>query len=228
MSSDNDKLIDERLRTAWRSATRERTPPNLDSEILTQAAAAADRPAQRTWMQPVAYAATILLGVFIVFNVPSPRHTGDDARPAAASEPTAVDAGTRKPGIHETTAPRPAAAAPDPQAKREPPGDETPSIETDAADRESARQRFERSADDVASALESYAATAPSSLGAGRSTTAARADAGDRSACDDARRMSPEAWWRCADSLRNSGDLEAARRELEALYLLHPDFRPPD
>lgn len=183
MNGNDDKRIDDELRAAWRVASGESAPQAVDDAILARAAAAAAGRARRAgaWTRPLAYAATVALGAFLVFNI--------------SMEPP-VDNGA-------------------------------------AADRETARQRFERSADDAASALEGIAATDAASLGAGRSATpdrSAASAAADSVApdCRTARQTSPEAWWRCAQRLREAGATAAARREIDELLRLHPGFRPPE
>lgn len=96
------------------------------------------------------------------------------------------------------------------------------------------RQRFEKSADNAARSLEGAAESAPASLAAGREGvggTAATPETSigvDRSSCDARERSSAGRWWRCAQALTESGDEQAARRELELLQLSFPDFVPPE
>ncbi len=241
MSSEYDKQMDEELRAAWRAAAGDRTPPELDGEILRQAEAAAHRPApgMPAWTRPLAYAATVVLGAFIVLNVPSPQQGQDAAEPAAVpAEALGAAPGEKRdraPRLHEYAAERAAGSMPSAESKGLPAAQAPAASDSSRADLDTARQRFERSADAAESALEGFATTAPASLGAGRREAAkedraAAAAAADSAlpSCEDARRASPETWWRCAQSLRDAGESEAARREFDGLYRLHPDFRPPE
>lgn len=117
------------------------------------------------------------------------------------------------------------------------PNDESAATAQPAAalpDADAVRERFEASADNAARSLQGAAESAPASLAVGREradgvpTAPGTTHGAERPGCDAGERSSAGSWWQCAQALLESGDVRAARRELELLQRSHPDFSPPE
>lgn len=207
MSEHNDRHevdTDPQVSSAYRRLSDERTPPALDREVLKRAALATKntRFTQSAWLRPLAFAATLVLGVALLFEMqPSPEptatpYTSAEESPVAASGNTES---SNKPRQVRDMAPVDAAALP----------------RRTEADREEAlyRRRMEVSPEAVRQSLPETAAPLAESAG----------QAGKYCGPEDT--ASVDAWWACIDALKKAGEAESAEAEIHRLHTHHPQLR---
>jgi len=213
MTDRDDDLVDADLAKAWREASHERTPAELDRRVLQAARRAVPRrrgflPAG--WYRPLAYAATLVLGVALVLDVtnrqPEPGTLpATVAKPAPAAE-AAADADSADVATRAATGAR--------RQEDSPAREETPAPDAET------RQRFEKSAENAGRALSEIAATAPAASREEREA--------DGRACDADSRATPAAWWRCIEALGAGGRAQAAADERRLLEERFPGFEVPE
>lgn len=209
MTTKKPRISDDELLAAWRTASDERVPGQLDREVRAQAATRRGRWfAASRWTPGLAFAAALLLAVAVVFESP-PGTTISDTPPEH-------DNGVSPPA---TTAPAPrrlqqAPLQEDLRQRRDAPVAE----EFDATIRDSMPklERRERAAGKPAAAASE--ATVDNGHGAEQ----------DSAACSESEQRSADSWWTCVAGLRAAGERQAAERELASLLTAFPDFVPPD
>lgn len=242
MNSDADN--DKALTDAWKSTQDLRAPEALNDAVLAEArkaAAAGDATGSWPWLKPMAFAATLLIGIFLVYDSQPP------------FEQTVMPA--RQQEISDSVLPAaPVTDAEGPVAELEERLDQEPSATTPAAimratpaDIEAARERkseadqariqFKASADAAGDALDTFRDTANDRI-AGSRAARSRAETQESAAvpapfaaaagCDEDQRRDAERWWDCVADLRSAGHLVAADREKASLLKAFPDFTVPE
>lgn len=90
-----DEDQDPRVSRAYRAWSGERTPPELDRAILRHAAdeAAAPRASRTAWFRPLAFAATLVLGVALIYDMQSQTDPPLQLPETSTDRPAAGDAG---------------------------------------------------------------------------------------------------------------------------------------
>ncbi|HZW59292.1 MAG TPA: hypothetical protein VFE85_03265 [Woeseiaceae bacterium] len=225
---------------AYRELANERTPPELDRRVLRQAAASASGRFRDTpWLRPFAFAATLLLGVALLFDMQSLTVPVPDTIPETSPPPAAPG----EPG--GAAAEDPARAAHEPRQERhnattpgEQPADGVSPLPAAAAAGQ-AKTGPGAGAADVAREAPSAAAAETASVpppGAVKFRAAEPRNAAalerrsdedvETPPCEDEQTRDPAAWWQCIQALRDAGDDAAAAAELERLQQRFPDFRP--
>lgn len=240
--TDNDKaLVD-----AWQTTQDLRTPEALNDAVLAEArkAAVASKDKKvRLWLRPMAFAATLLFGIFLVYDTQQPYETTvsparqqelsddmlPDAAPAAESDRDApvAEAEERRKRLPSVIAPAAVMRA-------------TPADIEAARERKSeadqARTQFKASAEAAGDALDGFQDTANERVAGSRAPAlrselpepAASAEFSAEPGCSNEQRQSAARWWTCVTGLRNAGDAEAADREMEGLLKAFPDFTVPE
>lgn len=208
------------LRKTYRAASfTDEPPPHVDA-FIRAAAKRADRRRFRTYVPPLAMAATIVLAFGLVLRLTTFGPAPAD-RPSQAIEQLAPRAAEPALTEEETASDLGASASPAP----------LPSVREQAPAEEG-----------VASAASADAATptraspaSPSAAPPGERPTAAeqRAQAVTVQvralpSCADPRREGPEAWLACIAAEVDAGTLDAARTELDAFRREFPDYAVPE
>jgi len=238
MTSERDKFEgDERVAEAYRELGAEKAPESLNQTILEMAAVGSKRAVVRNllsgaWMKPLAWAATIGLSLAIVLDlteVPSAT-VRYDAVPSADSvlEEIAIqDTEELQTGANRSAITKDEAAGDvevfrretkgkmdfvtAPAQKPSSPGPTTVSVGQMPDDpQHNARKRV----------ADSPAANEPI---ASFAVMAEEKETDAVESCNAQARLSAEDWLACIDNLRQSGAMEAADREYEALILEYPN-----
>jgi hypothetical protein len=197
-----------RVSDAYRELAGETTPPALDKRILAQAAqeARSSYGLARTWVRPIAWAATIGLSFAFLLELtwfadapveapaPGPAVSEERARADAEVMKAKQEQGLNR-AVGEQVVVQPAAAP--------------------AAEEASLLHRAGKQARSEADPVQTRAAA----------SYADRVDADHF--CDAEARASAESWYECIRKLREQGLVEAATAELEALLRTFPDFTEP-
>ncbi len=236
-ANDNDRRVSE----AYRDVSIETTPPELDRRILSMAADDLRERywIPRTWVRPVAWAATIALSLAFVLEIsqvsdePAARMDADiagvlEGRVQAEEESVKAkdDSAARQQINKRSNAPAAAkvAAPPAYPASAPSPASTDPAADAPASDSASVAQDFE--ADGVSLLREAEEQVRMRSE-AGRLSTAYEEEKEQSPDCDEEARATATSWFGCVQALRDAGHKEAAQLELEALLAEHPDFREP-
>lgn len=199
-----------RVSEVYRDVANETSPTKLDDRILEMARQEARTRygLARTWIRPVAWAATIGLSFAFVLEM---TYFGDQPGEIDAALPASVDS-----DAGETA--RPASQAP---ASKRLPSTVVAAPEISAssvAEPLEAEERIDSTAADIA---EKRQASEPRR----ERMALERAAAADR--CDAEQRQSADTWYRCVTALRDRGLEDAAEAELRDLREAFPDFREP-
>lgn len=203
-----------RVSEAYRQAATETSPAALDEKIMANARREARTRygLARTWVRPLAWAATIALSFAFVLEMTY----FDDEPPIEEMVPaTALD--------------EVAESVPEPSSG--------PALEQDAAPAERA-EPVKRSRAPVAAApefkvedasglreAEDRAATAADEVSTAKAASFAMPAAPGH--CDAVARENAETWYACIETLRDEGLEDAADAELAALRAAFPDFEVP-
>ena len=232
--NENDKLVSE----TYRELASETTPVELDSKVLAAAAAGAKprRSAFPMWMRPVAWAATAVLAVAIVFettespqfDLATPESTAPSPKseiPSASGEAeideafTAIDSdlleeaeelARQRVGPNQRDEFRKAQDAPAENAA-------TPRVEVESRSAKVKVQTDDVEAQTDASAAYFASAAAP---------TVEKKESGDAELCDEKARATASDWYACIVQSRDAGLTEEADQEMLALLEEFPDFQP--
>ncbi len=222
----NDTLVSD----AYRELAGETTPPELDERIMAMAEAAA-RPVKSLfpmWMRPVAWAATAVLAVAIVFqSMNVPESPAPVAAPPSAPKPAE--------SIEEAFAPQDA----DLLEEAEELARARSGPDREQRLRKSQEITFDQAtagnsvAGDVDPVAETSAVREPapeSADVAGLASTSSlrqeKKELDDTIVCDDAARTTANDWFACVTDLRDAGRVEDADNEMRALLQQFPEFRP--
>lgn len=208
MTTDNDS---KRVSSAYQDLAQETTPERLDRRVLQRAARESRTRygLMRSWMRPVAWAATIGLSLAFLLEmtwfadappVPEPaiatpaaeraRHDADVMK--AKEEDALRQAAPRQTG--EAPASAPAALAADEAGALDEAGNRARTLVEESETR----------------AVAAYSVSAEQAYH-----------------CDDEARATADGWYKCIEGLRRQGREQAAAAELEALLERFPDFRVP-
>lgn len=240
MNQDNDKQqaadIDPHVSAHYASLADEKTPADLDNAVLREAARAVRADNRKgsfeTWYRPVAFGATVGLSLAIILDLSDPGIFSppadmslETALPVQALPETTADRGTEPaqlPGRQSDLA----AAVSQPQgAALE---NRTGVSDEFTAEVERVKQRVQE--------MEAAAGTTlkPAPNAAAKFTRPRPAIAlKPRSLeapfeCSDEQKSDVEEWWKCIETLRQSGQAEAANLELENFREIFPDFELPE
>ncbi len=243
-ANDNDPRVSD----AYREIAGEETPVELDRKVLAMAAAEA-RAAKgfpSTWFRPIAWAATIALSFAFVLEMsqvddaPTPRTDADLAEILAEDvleeSPEPVDATAkqkddarirRQLNKRSSDSPASAKASMAPAQPLPSTTDEAlnqPAMESPSVASPSVASDFEL--DDMSMLREAEEQARARSEPA-RDFAAVAEKKEQSETCDEDARASADTWYQCIKSLRDTGQLEPAQQELEALLAEFPDFREP-
>lgn len=199
-----------RVSEAYREVANETSPTKLDDRILDMARQEARTRygLARTWIRPVAWAATIGLSFAFILEL---TYFGDQPPEVDAALPASVDS-----DAGETA--RPSSQAP---ASKRFPATVVSAPEIGASDVAAPLEAGERSDSTTADVAEKMQVSEPRR----ERMALERAAAADR--CDAEQRRSADTWYRCVTALRDRGLEEAAEAELRGLREAFPDFREP-
>jgi len=236
-ANDNDPRVSD----TYRALATETTPPDLDSTVLSLAAAAADTRQSgfglsRAWFRPIAWAATIGLSLAFVLEMselndvkePTVQIDSDEALEERVLGDQAVEElidSTRRQRQQEldkrTDMAVEVKASPAPTAAEVAPAAGAASVSDDfaAADmlllQEAEKQARTRSGPAREAVANSSAAALPIKKE-------------QASLCDAAARRTAASWYACIEELRDKSLIEAAAMELEVLFSEFPDFEAPE
>ena len=245
MNTEDNVKGDDIVTNAYRDFSTESAPEDLNRVILSRSRAAVRKSILSRlygWRRPLAFAATLVLGVSLVYDMQSLlRESGDQflpvtsedetsgvrladpAEPAAVHEAEDLDAAP----MRQDTASQDRSAAPG-KIATPPPADqnavlqsqETPSSELRSMP---ARERTEATALPAVpiEAVSGQAKATPSSL-------AAEARLRDQPACSEEQKATPDSWSRCIQDMRSTGANEAADTEQQKLRRRFPDYIAPE
>jgi hypothetical protein len=237
----NDK--DPRVSDAYREIAGEETPAELDRKVLAMAAAEvrAANGLPRTWFRPLAWAATIALSFAFVLEMsqvddaPAPLADADMADVLEQS-PGPVDAaakqkdeGRMRQQLNKRSSDAPASAKASIAPARSLPSTSDaalnqPGMATPAVESPSVASDFELDDMSMLREAEELARTRSEPARA----FAAIAEKKEQSeGCDEDARVAADTWYQCVKTLRDTGQMEPAQQELEALLAEFPDFREP-
>lgn len=211
-SEENVPDVDRQVSDQYRTLAAETAPARLDRAVLRKAkrAVRADgrKPSAGTWFRPVAFVATVGLALAIVMDLGKLGIVG----------PPGTTAGTAEPVPSASRAERPPDMARPSQTtlheiKRQEKSGATGSAATGRDSVEPAQGGLAKLG----------AAPAPSKTAAERET-----DGGAVAGCSAEQKTTPDGWWTCIVSLRESGRNETADRELGRLRESFPEFVLPE
>lgn len=244
-----ENTSDKGLTRAYRDLATESTPPELDDRVLRMAAreARSRYGIARSWVRPVAWAATIGLSLAIVLEVTQVIPPAAESVPAtgieATPEPLPADESAARqeqaPAGRQDTAEIPAAIGATARSAPANPGgggaeelgarralvqdprevQESRSVEADDADAFAAKDiRILEEAEMRARQHAGAPSVAVFSAVPGEAMTAH---------CDETARETAESWYACIEALREADNAEFAAIELDALRQAFPDFEVP-
>jgi hypothetical protein len=236
----NDR--DDKVSDAYRAYSDEATPEHLDRAVLREAAAVSSKGFWHrfyTWRRPLAFAATLVLGVTLVydmqiairesetpFSVESglldsyDSHPEQDASMQFAPGEQQVDSDVSRDSPRNNATPSP--NSPPARKLSAPKAAAADAVMQEAARLDNRRQRAEELKEerlDAAAGLVAPRAAMPAAS-ALASPTAEAADA-----CGSDQYDSADTWWRCIEQLRAAGEHTRADEEWLRLQQQFPDFR---
>jgi hypothetical protein len=238
-ANDNDPRVSD----AYREIASEETPVELDRKVLAMAAAEvrAANGFPRTWFRPLAWAATIALSFAFVLEM---SQVDDATAPLADADfadvleesPGPVDAaakqkdeGRMRQQLNKRSSDAPASAKASIAPARSLPSTSDaalnqPGMASPAVESPSVASDFELDDMSMLREAEEQARTRSEPAGA----FAAIAEKKDESeGCDEDARAAADTWYQCVRTLRDTGQMEPAQQELEALLAEFADFREP-
>jgi hypothetical protein len=238
-ANDNDPRVSD----AYREIASEETPVELDRKVLAMAAAEvrAANGLPRTWFRPLAWAATIALSFAFVLEMsqvddaPAPLADADLAEVLEES-PGPVDAAAKQKdegrmrqqlNKRSSDAPASAKASIAPAQSLPSTADEAlnqPAMGSPSVASPSVASDFEIDDMSVLREAEEQARTRSEPA---RSFAAIAEKKEQSEGCDEDARASANTWYQCVKTLRDTGQMEPARQELDALLAEFPDFREP-
>jgi hypothetical protein len=238
-ANDNDPRVSD----AYREIAGEETPVELDRKVLAMAAAEvrAANGFPRTWFRPLAWAATIALSFAFVLEMsqvddaPAPLADADMADVLEQS-PGPVDAaakqkdeGRMRQQLNKRSSDAPASAKASIAPARSLPSTSDaalnqPGMATPAVESPSVASDFEL--DDMSTLREAEEQARTQSEPAGAFAAIAEKKE-DSEGCDEDARAAADTWYQCVKTLRDTGQMEPAQQELEALLAEFADFREP-
>lgn len=234
--------IDDEVRAAYRDASsRLRTPAGLDRAVLEAARDAGPKRFAPAWTRPLAFAATLVLGVTLLFEMQGQQELAPVSGERSPQREAVTPASTES--ADETRGSMPAAK---PAMPAVPPADgavELPSMERQRLDPDDAASSDTSFSD--AALLPGVSAPQPRlQRGAARSANEAaeslatglaadepvlkREDGESAPQCTAAQRLEPESWQACIDALENAGHRDAASDERRRLSTRFPEFTAPE
>lgn len=257
MNQDNDKHepmdVDPQVSAHYEKIADEKTPANLDRAILHEArrAVRADNRSGSfgAWSRPVAFVATVGLSLAIILDLsdmslfsPPADMSFEIASPAAVKVPdgSATDAARRnlpQMTVSEVMRQKKSVAAQSPAVDVPVNSGDIAGVSKSraavvndafAAEIKDAEQRVERMEAAVDANLQSQPGTAVQST-APQATKANEAHlVVEPVACSNEQKSVVDEWWKCIETLRQSGLAAVADLELERLREDFPEFEPPE
>jgi hypothetical protein len=238
-ANDNDPRVSD----AYREIASEKTPVELDRKVLAMAAAEvrAANGFPRTWFRPLAWAATIALSFAFVLEMsqvddaPAPLADADMADVLEQS-PGPVDAaakqkdeGRMRQQLNKRSSDAPASAKASIAPARSLPSTadaalNQPGMASPAVESPSVASDFEL--DDMSTLREEEEQARTRSEPA-RAFAAIAEKKEQSEGCDEDARAAADTWYQCVKTLRDTGQMEPAQQELDALLAEFPDFREP-
>ncbi|MGB5353356.1 MAG: hypothetical protein WBN32_07100 [Woeseia sp.] len=233
------------VRKAYRSYSDETAPDELDRAVLREAGAIERSGFWSrfyTWRRPLAFAATLVLGVTLVYDMqtalqqsdtpylPTPYVTDDDYSRSNRNAPTRAVPGLAQEEIapaenesRDTMAPAVNGTA---LRKFSAP---TPAADAVQPNAMPARQEKMPSAELKEESRNALSERERDSLQPETAAMGAALGPADAAidACGDSRFASAETWWRCVQQLRSDGAAAQAEAEWQKLQQRYPDFQAP-
>ena len=207
MNSDPDMR---RVSDAYRDIAKETSPAKIDDRVLALARQEARTRygLARTWVRPVAWAATIALSFAFILEL---SYFRDDTLPIDLAAPPAMDSDTGEkvePALQEAPFKRsPAAIIAAPEIKTR-----------DARQMRETEERADTATSDLAN---------ETPLSSSSRALLPDEDEADVDHCTTEAQQSAVAWYSCVVALRNQGLHDAAKAEFDALREAYPGFREP-
>lgn len=242
---------DKRVFDAYRDLASEKTSAELDHKVLAMAAAEARgaRGFPRTWFRPLAWAATIALSFAFVLelsqvdDVPT-RHMDADLAETIEESPRPVDAAAKQKDeaplrrdlskrLSDEPASMKATITPAQSALQQADAAENaalnqPAAESPSLESPSVAPDFELDLGmDNMSMLREAEEQARARSGPAQAVATLIESKEQAHSCDAEARASAANWYECVRNLRDTGQMEPAKRELDALLAEFPDFREP-
>ena len=257
MNQDNDKHetmdVDPQVSAHYEKLADEKTPADLDRAVLREATRVV-RADNRIgsfgpWFRPVAIMATVGLSLAIILDLsdtniftPPADMPFESAPPAPVKAPDEAAADTARSSLPQMTvsevirqkksvaAQSAAVDAPGSSSNAAGVSKSRAAVVNDAftAEVKDAEQRVERMEATSAADLQSQPTTAAQF---NKSQPAVASDSLSRvtqNVCSDEQKSAVEEWWKCIETLRQSGLATAADLELERLREDFPAFNPPE
>jgi hypothetical protein len=212
MKQENDKQrateVDPQVSDQYQSLANEKTPAQLDRDVLREAARAVRADNRKgsfgAWFRPVAFMAMVGLSLAIILDLSDTnifRPVADisiEASPAVQAPPKSVvdslDRNTSQPALNEIKRQEKLAPA---RAQADARGDERGD-----------QGQLRKIRSEMAPAITPPPTEAP--------------------ACSNEQKSDVEEWWKCIAALRQAGLAELADLEFENLRGSFPDFEPPE
>ena len=231
--NENDQLVSE----TYRELASETTPVELDRKILAAAAGAESRRSTfPMWMRPVAWAATAVLAVAIVFeSTENPQFDQAAPESTAPAPKLEMPAASHEAEIDEVFTERDSdllEEAEELARSRVGPNQRDDYRKTqDAPARHEATPRVE--IETRSAKVEVQAEDPEAQIDAGAMFFASDAapgpeekELGDAQLCDEKARETASDWYACIVEFRDAGHVELANREMLSLLEEFPDFQP--
>ncbi len=238
MNQDNDRHegieVDPQVSAHYESLAVEKTPADLDNAVLLEAARAVRTDSRKgsfgAWYRPVAVMATVGLTLAIILDLSDP---GIFSPPADMSlEPALPVQALTEPAASRGTDPaQPRRMQPDlTPAASQPEGapleEQTGVSDVFTAEVEKAKQRVQEKKAAASTTLKP-APNAAADFAKPRPAIALEPLSPEAPfACSDEQKSDVEKWWKCIETLRQSGQAGAADQELENLRKIFSDFEP--
>lgn len=244
--TDNER--DESVGKAYRAFSTETVPDDVNRRVLREAASGEQAGFwQRfySWRRPLAFAATLVLGISLVYDMQIVlRDTGAPLLPAVDGANREDELLENEARYDDSTRTLPAEAAPVTQAParfRASPDQAASgntaskfsvpsSVEADLPQDTEQREERSRSHEQLGKRQSAPAVSAERAAPTADAAEARTMYAPPQQAqpdCSDARDESPYAWWRCIQVLRSAGHAALADDEWQQLLKRYPDFRAP-
>ncbi len=238
MNQDNDKNegieVDPQVSAHYESLADEKTPADLDNAILHEAARAVQADSRKgyfgAWYRPAAVVATVGLTLAIILDLSDPGIFSppadmslETALPVRAPAETAADRWTEPAQLLRM---QPDLAPATSQPEGAPLEEQTGVSDVFTAEVEKAKQRVQEMEAAAGTTLKP-APNAAAKFARPRPAIALEPLSPEAPfACSDEQKSDVEEWWKCIETLRQSGQAGAADLELEILREIFPDFEP--
>ncbi|ANO50207.1 hypothetical protein [Woeseia oceani] len=251
MNTEDHNDAEQRLRETYHSSQDVRAPDKLNRAVLESAAAAATaKPGigqiLSAWGRPLAFAATLVLGIALVYDMqnlaplPADEASSESAPSLSTGSGVANDDDTpanraiRQMREEKLSTSEPRQAAPSPEQRSDLTNRQLPQLNKFGNSRRATRPSNEKAGQALneATQVPAESRTTPDSTAA--AVAAAQADMTYNDSrdnwrqCQEAEANGADEWWQCIVDLQESGADEVADKERLLLNRRHPDFNAPE